>query len=751
MESAILAKCSCAMTGPSAAATSSSSSDHQRPLLNHYPCSISSSIGTSTFTIADRGSHRRTFLTLRCSTTSSSDKDKGNGIDALQVPSPRPEKGSVVGADDLMKLFNDAQQNMLYLSKQRVTAMENLDKVEREKTLLLARVAQLEAENEASSAGCEVLQKKLKSIEDELQMQVQGGDWAVGDKVSKKKMDPASLWSELNLTIDSLVLKGKIDVGQATLLRGLVLNRDARAAEVFSTLRSIGDNELIGGLLALLDPNRRHSLHIVHICTEMAPLTELGTLGNFVTCLSRALRRKGNLVEVILPKYASMDLSCVCNPIQLEANFRSYFDGTWHNNKIWTGILYGVAITLIDPSHSKKFFSRQHVYDYEDDFERFTYFSRAALDYIIKAAKRPDILHIHNWQTAAVAPLFWDNFASQGLGQTRILFTCHDLSSQYLHEPHKLALCGLNPGQLHRIDRLQDNSEPRLVNLVKGGIVYSNKVTTVSPTYAHDLLTKELGQGLESTFQIHKNKFVGILNGLDESKWDPQKDRYLPCTYGIEDFSGKRKCKEELLKRLGFSSLNLSIPLVGCIAADLSDSELNILEDILNLKSSQQAQFVFAGGSKNPRIQTLLETIEPSQKDMKSQLVTNYDEALIHLVVAASDILICLTFSEPTYQTPLIAMKYGTIPVARSVYGLSGCVIDAEDQSSRMSERTGYTFVSQKVLDVTAALSRALDKMQEKDPVGWKYLIANGMRTNFSWDTGCVESYLEAYRSIQAL
>jgi len=137
--------------------------------------------------------------------------------------------------------------------------------------------------------------------------------------------------------------------------------------------------------------------------------SKVGSVASHVKNLCCALQRRKNFVEVILPKYKSMDLNQVQGLQEVEADFSSYFGGEWHRNRIWTGILYGIAVTFIEPFHLSGFFDRDLLYGYEDDFERFTYFCRASLDYLLKSGEQPDILHLHNWQTAVVAPLFWDH------------------------------------------------------------------------------------------------------------------------------------------------------------------------------------------------------------------------------------------------------------------------------------------------------------------------------------------------------
>lgn len=662
-------------------------------------------------------------------------KFEGNGADILQVASIQapflsPDKGSLTNPNDIAKLFNDAQQNILYLNKQRLMAMEELKKVHREKDLLLARLGKQEAEAQSNIAECEVLKQKLNLVETTM---TTGGTWNLqkSKKHSRVKVDPSPLFSEILLRIDTMALVGDITKTQASEIRKLVVNKDPVLAETFCNLKHMNDKELAAGLLLLLDPKQRQGLHILHICTEMAPITKVGSVASHVKNLCCALQRRKNFVEVILPKYKSMDLNQIQGLQEVEADFSSYFGGEWHRNRIWTGIIYGIAVTFIEPFHPSGFFDRDLLYGYEDDFERFTYFCRASLDYLLKSGKQPDILHLHNWQTAAVAPLFWDIFVNQGLGSTRILFTCHNFEFQCVEEPRKLRLCGLDPERLHRPDRLQDNLDPGLINLIKGGIVYSNSVVMISTPFVKAKMTKENSHGLESTLTMHKNKVISVPYGLDDTVWDPAKDKFLPATYSAEDLSGKAVCKVALRRCVGLSETQASTAIVGCVNIDMSDAELNYIKLYLTSALRNGAQFVFMGTSQNPRMQAGLEELQKKFKE-NVRVVDKQDEGMLHLLIAGSDILLCSSFHDPENQMPLKALKYGAVPLGRS------------------GESMSFTLHSTKFSDEALSWTQVFNQMKD-DPLGWTNLVKGGMVKDFSWDAECAERYTDAYWSIHQL
>ncbi|XP_010444581.1 PREDICTED: probable starch synthase 4, chloroplastic/amyloplastic isoform X1 [Camelina sativa] len=367
---------------------------------------------------------------------------------------------------DIWNLFREAQQNILLLNKQRVAAVEELKNLKKEKDELLERINQLEEESQ----------------------------------IVIKKVDKSSLFWELLLRIDAMVINGLVNIEEASSMRKLVKEHEVNISEFPFDVLQQGDAEVLAELRRFPHKVQRNGFHVIHICTEMAPLVSAGPLASYITGLSCALQGKGYLVEVILPKYSTLDLDEIEGLREIEADAYSYFNGQLHANRIWNGVVCGIGVTLIQPVYYSSMFSRDKVYGYTDDFDRFSYFSRASLDYIAKSGKQPDVLHIHNWQTAIVGPLFWDVFVNQGLEGTRILLTCQDFDKG-LVPPEKLELCGLDPAELRRLDRLQDNKNPHFVNILKGGVVYSNKVVIMSSSHSSI-------PGLEPTLAIHKDKLL---------------------------------------------------------------------------------------------------------------------------------------------------------------------------------------------------------------------------------------------------
>ncbi|XP_065875625.1 probable starch synthase 4, chloroplastic/amyloplastic isoform X2 [Euphorbia lathyris] len=609
--------------------------------------------------------------------------------------------------NDIWKLFKEAQQNIIYLNKQRLLAVEELQKANQEKEFLLDRIEQLEGEKQAGFG-----------------------------------IDTQSMCCELLLRIDSMVLTGMINAAEASNLRKAVMDYKFSVADISFDSVQKNDVELLAELRHISYGSKKSGFHIVHICTELAPVVEVGSLASYVAGLSSALQKKGHFVEVILPKYSCLDLSEIQGLREIGTESYSYFNGQLHGNKIWTGVVNGIAVTFIQPLYYSSYFNREKIYGYTDDFERFSYFSRASLDYITKSGKLPDILHIHNWETAIVAPLFWDIFVKQGLEGTRILMTCHDLDSQCLETPDKLALCGLDPGRLHRPDRLQDDANTQFVNILKGGVVYSNKVVMVSSLHSKGRIICNLSHSLEHTLSTHRDKLLVSPYGFDNSTWDPSKDKFLPQNYSEVDMKGKAVCRVELQRYLGLPRNSTSV-IVGCILSELSDFDLDNLKAVVRNATRNAAQFVFMG-RKMPSSNKALESLQKELKGETVRVVSKYDEAVSHLILAGSDIILCQSFHDPLLQVPFKALKYGAVPVA---------VASNEIKSRNFADHDTETTVFSQFISSTfgiLSLTEAMDEIKN-NPSKWRQKIVNAMAMDFSWDAECYDVHVSAYDAIKNL
>uniref|UniRef100_A0A0E0K6L1 starch synthase n=1 Tax=Oryza punctata TaxID=4537 RepID=A0A0E0K6L1_ORYPU len=589
---------------------------------------------------------------------------------------------------DIWELFSEAQRNILHLNKQRLVAMEELKKLQDENKSLLQDIEVLETERQGFSI----------------------------------EIAESSRFCELLLRIDTMTISGMVGMIEASDLRKKVIDNRYMIHSVFSDIHHKQDTELLSELRSFLHKPAEKPLHVVHICSEMDPITSRGSLATYVTGLSSALQRKDGI-------------HCLR---KAEAYYESYYGGRWHKNRIWTGISSGVSLTLIEPVQLS-YFDRDMLRGYPDDFERFSYFSRASLDYIVKSGKQPDVLHVYNWETAIVGPLFWDIFAHQGLGNTQILLTCQDLTSQCLEDPNMLELCGLDPHKLHRPDRLQDNSKTNLVNVLKGGIVYSNKVLLMSSTLPRDMAIQGLGHGLEATLTTHKEKVLVASHGLDGELWDPSKDIYLPQRYSPNDIEGKSFCRKALKRRLGLHSGSSIV--AGCICN--GDSNTDGLREAVRVALHGGAQVIFME-NKGPVMNSTVQALKEELKGDRVMFVEIYDEALEHLIFAGSDIFLCSSFYDPSLQIAMRAIKYGSAPVH----------INFPSNGSRQTEWHEYrsTALSQYIVSTYGdmSLSQALDGIKN-NPSQWDWRIKDAMSKVLSWDAECYDLHWETYSAIRKL
>ncbi|XP_008440478.2 probable starch synthase 4, chloroplastic/amyloplastic isoform X3 [Cucumis melo] len=626
---------------------------------------------------------------------------------------------------EIWQLFKEARQNILYLDKQRALAIEELNKAISEKNSLLEKIEELELEKQAMD-----------------------------------RKDQASICWQLLLRIDSMVLTGMINSEEVSKMRRLVMDHKVSIVDAFTDILQKKDAEVLAELRQFSYRSKKNGFHIVHICTEMAPIASFGAVASFVTGLSQALQRKGHLVEVILPKwiakfkfnmllsrYGSMNLNEVQGLREIEVEYYSYFNGQLHGNKIWTGVVRGIGVTFIQPLYYSSFFNREKAHGYSDDFERFMYFSRASLDYIVKSGKKPDVLHIHNWQTALIGPLFWDIFVQQGLEGSRILFSCHDIHAQSLVQPEKLALCGLDPARLHRPDRLQDSSNTHLANPMKGGIVYSNKVVIMSSTHSKGRIIHSSSHGLETTLNMHKEKLLVAPCGFDSSAWDPEKDKILPENYSADDMKGKAVCKIALQKKMGLAE-NSSFITVGCFLSDLSDlSDVDTenLRAIVQNATKMGVQFIFMMTGEVTSRHKGLESLQVKIEDANVRFINRHDETLSHLIFGGSDIILCHSLHDPILQVPLKALRYGSAPIAITTNNDNGFrhFPDHDNETTKLAMFINSTFGY-------LSFRQALDEINN-NPSEWNHKVFDAMTKDFSWDAECCDIHISAYTAIKSL
>lgn len=498
-------------------------------------------------------------------------------------------------------------------------------------------------------------------------------------------------------------------------------------------------------------------MHIIHVASELAPIAKVGGLADVLLGLSRELSWKGHDVDIMIPKYDCLDSNDIRDLTIANPNLMSFFEGNWYSNTIWTGWVENLRVYFIDPHHPHHFFNRGCFYGCDDDVDRYMYFARTSIEFLFKHQIRPDIIHLHDWQTSVIAPLYKDMYKSLGFGDTKIVFTIHNLEYQGKCDPQQLDKIGLNSKLYKEEDKMQDPADPKLINLMKCGIVYSDFITTVSPRYAKEAKTPEGGKGLDKVLIRYADKFAGILNGVDYSYWNPEIDRYLPVHYSSREMPINKKDRNTLdkkayIKKLFREQLMLSedySPIVGSVTRLVPQKGIELIKRTLKHTVEKGGQFVLQGTSPIPAITEEFIALKHQYADHPQvHLSLHYREDLAHFIFAASDMFIVPSIFEPCGLTQMIALKYGAVPIVRRTGGLADTIFDVDNSGRDFAATNGYTFDAPTPTAMDQVLDRAFDcwfHNQDK----WRKLMINGMNTDYSWNASS-NVYLEVYKQLKS-
>jgi starch synthase len=489
------------------------------------------------------------------------------------------------------------------------------------------------------------------------------------------------------------------------------------------------------------------SVFVVMVSSECAPVAQAGGLGEVVLGLSREMTLRGHTVDVVLPKYDGMRYDRIQDLTVAYENLRV----PWYLGEVpttvWTGLVEGQRCYFIDPHSSEQFFARPHLYGFEDDAMRFAFFSKAALEFMLKTNRRPDVIHCHDWQTGLVPVLLAEIYGHVGMHQQRVCYTIHNFSHQGVTSEAVLWASGLtDPEKYLHDDRLRDSHNPYAVNLMKGGIVYSNYVTTVSPQHAWEAQFTEQGQGLGHTLYVHRMKFRGVLNGIDYDVWNPEIDRLIPHHYSAGDLAGKYADKAALRDRFMLS--HEYKPILAYVGRLDRQKGVHLIRHALHFALSKGAQFVLLGTSPEPALQDeFLELKKELNANPDCHLELAFSPELAHLIYAGADLVVVPSLFEPCGLAQLIALKYGSVPVVRAIGGLVDTVHDRDHSTRPLPERNGYVFHQVDEQALESALVRALE-LWHHFPDQFRDLMRQGMAIDHSW-AGPGAAYLEIYDYIR--
>ncbi len=496
-------------------------------------------------------------------------------------------------------------------------------------------------------------------------------------------------------------------------------------------------------------------MHIVNIASELAPLAKVGGLADVTLGLSRELSWKGHDVDIIIPKYDCMDTSQIRDFTVDYQDLLSYYSGEWFHNTVWIGWVENLKVYFIEPHHPRHFFNRGCFYGCDDDIERYLYFCRTALEFLFKREIQPDILHLHDWQTSAIPLLYSDMYKALGFKKAKTIFTIHNIEYQGMCATSDLDKIGLKGNSYLVPEKLQDSIYANSINLLKGGIVYSDFVTTVSPNYAKEVKTPLGGRGLESTLNKYSAKFKGILNGIDYSYWNPEIDRYLPAHFSSREIPANKKDRSTLdhkayIKKILRERLNLAEahrPIIGCITRLVPQKGLELIKHTMMHVVEKGGQFILLGSSPIPAINNEFHELKHQFADHPHvYLILHHQEDLAHLIYGGSDIFLVPSLFEPCGLTQMIALKYGAVPIVRRTGGLADTIFDVDNSDKPFEQTNGYTFDVPDAAGVDSAVNRAI-QCWFHDQDKWRHLMINGMNIDFSWNKSA-DLYLDIYKKL---
>jgi starch synthase len=485
-------------------------------------------------------------------------------------------------------------------------------------------------------------------------------------------------------------------------------------------------------------------MKILLVSAEVAPFAKTGGLADVAGALPLALGARGHDVRVLMPWYRSMAQGGVASTLvkaglpllgpPVPEDMPATFD-------LREGVLPGSSVRcyFID---QPAYFDRERLYgdgegDYRDNGDRFAFFSRAALSAAKAVGFAPDVFHLNDWHTGLIPvylrTLLADDKFFEASGS---LFTVHNLAYQGLFPDWQFGRTGLDWG-LYTSEGLEFYGQ---MNIMKGALLFSDKLNTVSPRYAEEIRNVEFGCGLEGVLRGRGGDLSGIINGLDTKEWDPAQDSFLPLRYDADTVDKKRQVKAALRQELGLPDDD--VPIVAMVTRLDHQKGLSLVEEIADYLMHLDLQFVLLG-TGDPRYHDSFQRLAETYPE-KASINLRFDNGLAHRIEAGADIFLMPSRFEPCGLNQLISLRYGTVPVVRSVGGLADTV---QEHDHRSGKGNGFTFSEFSSMALFNAVQRAVEL--HKDPGHWRKLQLIGMAEDHSWDASAAE-YEKLYAQIAA-
>lgn len=475
-------------------------------------------------------------------------------------------------------------------------------------------------------------------------------------------------------------------------------------------------------------------MKVLFASAECAPFFKTGGLGDVAGALPKELAKKGINIAVVLPYFTKMpDIYKIqCEEVatfSVEVGWRHQYCG------VKRLILKGISYYFIDNLY---YFDREQLYGYEDDAERFAFFSLAIIKMLENIEFRPDVIHVNDFHTAMVPFLLKEKYqAVENFRAIKTVLTIHNIEFQGAYSKDLLPdLFGMGSERFNDgATRFRDG-----VNYLKAGILYADRVNTVSPTYAEEIKTAEFGFGLDGILRLEQGKLSGILNGIDYEMNDPETDQLILENFSLNDLSGKQKNKQALQKKLNLP-VRTEVPLVGIVSRLTFQKGFHLVLDELTNFLEQDVQLVLLG-TGDPGIEHSFRSFGERYPD-KISVNIKFDVSLAQLIYAGADLFWMPSATEPCGLSQMIAMRYGTLPIVHEVGGLKDTVLPY-DLTTKTG--TGFGFSEFSSYSLMYSTLSAID-LYRKDQQTWQQLIKNAMKKDFSWEKSS-QVYLDLYKEI---
>ncbi len=473
-------------------------------------------------------------------------------------------------------------------------------------------------------------------------------------------------------------------------------------------------------------------LHIAFVTPEMAPYVKTGGLADISASLPKALVKLGHRVTVFLPRYAAIPFP----PGEFAGSVHVPVDSVPRSAGFYrTHTGSGVEVVFVE---HPPFYDRRALYGEHDDRLRFAFLSRAPLEYFRSRGERPDVFHTHDWQTGLV-PVYLKAFygSDPTLGRSPTVFTIHNVAYQGVFDRDTIGVLGL-PWNLGAAEALEFH---RAISYLKGGVLFSEIINTVSPQYAREIQGPEHAFGFDGILRARSADLSGILNGVDYDEWDPSVDRHIARRYSPKDLGGKAADKTDLLRSYGLPEFP-DLPVIGIVSRLVWQKGFDIVAGAWYDLMNRPLRMVVLGAGE-PAVQDGLRALQ-DRDPSRFAVRFHYDEALAHKVTAGADMFLMPSRTEPCGLTQMYALRYGTAPIVRAAGGLVDTVEPWDGKSGR---GTGFRFDTPDGTGLMWAIDQALAAFRDRK--GWAKLMRNGMSRDFSWDRSA-RSYVELYRRAKA-